>query len=397
MRRAGLLGLGALCAVGFTIIGWLVVHPLPATHATLPTLVVIPSRTPSHTPTVTQTPTVTPSPTATVTATSSPTMTPSPTSTLIDRVVSVYAVMPDVDTPPTATPLPAGTVLPAPPPAVEPLPDATHESPPYLGWYRFESDHPSVRYQPVYWQPRLHTAASQGQYHRTDDPSYRAQVTFEGEAVRVRYIAARNMGVFQVWVDGVLLDTVDAYAPQLGFPLTQVYLVGRGAHTLELRPTGERNRQSEGVTVALDAVHVFRAPPHTHIIPPPAVTRTPSPSPQPARDIERVSAPVPNTPAPPVRVSASVVIGYDENANNQIDPAEGVRGVPVRLVAADTNRVLVTATTDAGGYARLSVETASPVRVVVPYFRRGWDVPTGGGPHTFELLLSAGNQPGLIP
>ncbi|MEO0561321.1 MAG: hypothetical protein AAF125_04370 [Chloroflexota bacterium] len=408
MRRALLFLLVGLCFVVVAIITVFTVRWREAQAvAMLPTLAVLPSLTPSHTPTLTSTPTT---PTATVTPTATLTFTPTatatftPTATLTDRLLSVEAVMPGVVMPTTLTPFPPGTILlPGPPPAVEPLPDATGESPPYVDWYRFESDHPNVHYSPRYWQPRTHRDASEGQYHRAEDPGYRAHFTFEGEAVRVRYIAARNMGTFQVIVDGAVLDTVDAYAPELRFPVTEAYFVGYGTHTLEIHPTGERNSASEGVTVALDAIHVFRGDANTLIVPPPAVTNTPTPSPQPALSIELVEAPVTPGPTattpPPAEITVSVVVGYDENANNEVDPAEGVSGVPMRVVATGTNRVIATGVTDRGGYARLSVVTDVPVRLVVPYFGEVWDVPftETGGSYAYDLLLDAGNQPGLIP
>ena len=408
MRRVIVFLVVGLCLVGMmtgTIIGvqWRESQAIAA----LPTLAVLPTLIPSHTPTVTATPTTTSTatatPTATYTFTPSVTATHTPSPTLTNRLISIDAIMPGVSLPPTHTPLPPGLTLRSePPPAIEPLPDATHEAPPYFGWYRFESDHPNLRYSPQYWQPRLHRGASEGQYHRTEDPSYRAHFMFEGEALRVRYIAARNMGIFQVIVDGVVLDTVDAYAPELRFPVTRTYFVGYGAHMLELRPTGQRNEASDAVTIALDAIHVYRGEPNTLIIPPPAVTETPTPRPQPAQ-FDLIEAPATQQPTatlpPPAEITVSVVVGYDENANNDVDPAEGVSGVPVRVVTTGTNRVIATGVTDRGGYARLSVVTDVPVRLVLPYFGEVWDVPFSalGGSYNYDLLIDAGNQPGLIP
>jgi len=81
-------------------------------------------------------------------------------------------------------------------------------------------------------------------------------------------VAARNMGLFDVIVDGVVIDTIDAYAPELHFPATPVYFVGRGAHTLTLRSSQQKNSASEGYVVGLDAVQVFRGTANTLIIPP---------------------------------------------------------------------------------------------------------------------------------
>ena len=49
------------------------------------------------------------------------------------------------------------------------------------------------------WEARLHADASRGQYHRSENVQSYASFTFEGEGLRIRYVAALNMGIFQVW------------------------------------------------------------------------------------------------------------------------------------------------------------------------------------------------------
>ncbi|MBA3872397.1 MAG: hypothetical protein H0X30_24930 [Anaerolineae bacterium] len=406
MRRF-LLVMAALCLVTWGTALFLLFNPIRRSMAALPTLMVLPSLTPSstptHAPTLTDTPTATTTFTPTDTPTATVTPTPTLTPTLSTRVVEINAVMPGVYVPPTLTPFPSGTILlPAPPAPVEPLLDATHEPPPYKGWYSFESDNPNVFYATP-WESRLNAFASQGEYHRSENVQSYASFTFEGEGLRIRYVAALNMGIFQVVVDGVIIDTVDAYAPELAFPGTRVYFVGQGTHTLELRSARQRNPQSEGYVLALDAVQVFRGTANTLIIPPPSITSTPTPQPQPAAGVELVGAPPTvqptTTPIAPSLVTVSVVIAYDENGNRAVDPAEGVSGISVRVVEVGTNRVITQAFTDSSGFAQLQVVTSAQARVVVPYFGKVWEVPNSrrGGNVSFTLLLTPGNQPGLIP
>ena len=94
-----------------------------------------------------------------------------------------------------------------------------------------------------------------------------------------------------------------------------------------------------------------------------------------------------------------VVIAYDENGNRAVDPAEGVSGISVRVVEVGTNRVIAQAFTDSSGFAQLQVVTSAQSRVVVPYFGKVWQLPNSrrGGNVRFTLLLTPGNQPGLIP
>lgn len=362
-------------------------HPPPSDALPLPTLLVLPS--PTHTlppsPTAPPPPTVTDSPT--------PTAMPSPTPTLAVRVLSVEAVMPGVVIPPTQTVLPAGlTVLPAPPEPFDPLPDATQSVPPLFGWYRFESDHPAISYHPA-WTARQVPDASRGQYHRTEAGAS-AFFTFEGEALRVRYVAAENIGRFALWVDGVVLEEIDGYADTLIFSFSRTHSVGAGVHRLELRA-------SSGV-VGVDAIDVFRAPPDTLILP--AVSMTPSPTSRSALRVVLVDAPPTlqptGTPFPARILRADVLIAYDENGNRKVDPAEGVGGISVRLVEVATNRVIDSAVTDLSGYASFERVSDAPAQLVVPYFGQTWVLQRGSGssvPSAYTLLLKPGNQPGLIP
>ncbi len=406
MRRF-LLMLAVLCLMTWGTVFYLLFEQRDQATAALPTLMVLPSLTPSNTPTrtppATDIPTATATLTPTYTATPSATFTPTLTPTLATRVVAISAVMPGVYVPPTLTPLPPGTILLlAPPQPIEPLPDATSEPPPYEGWYSFESDHPVVRYSTP-WEPRLHDGASRGQYHRSENVQSYTSFLFEGEGLRIRYVAARNMGIFQVVVDGVVIAVVDAYTPELLFLGTPVYTVGPGLHRLELRSTGQRNPQSEGTVLALDAVQVFRGSANMQILTPPAETFTPTAQPQPAAGIDLISAPPTvqptTTPVPPALVTVSVVIAYDENGNRAVDPAEGVSAISVRVVEVGTNRVIAQAFTDGSGFAQLQVVTSAQARVVVPYFGTVWELPAArrGGQARFTLLLTPGNQPGLIP
>ena len=373
----------------------------------LPTLMVLPSATMTDTPTVTHTPSATFTPTHTptfpATYTPSPTATYTATPTLSVRLLEIEVIMPGVFIPPTRTPFPQGTILlPAPPQPIEPLPDATDEPPPYTGWYSFESDHPTVRYSPP-WQAKQVLGASRGQYHRLDNVTGSMSFTFEGEGLRIRYVAAQNMGIFDVIVDDVLIDRVDAYSPERIFPGTRVYTLSKEVHTLTIRSTQQKNDLSDGYVVGLDAIQVFRGSDNMLILTPPVETATPTLSPVPAVSIELVSAPSTvqptHTPIPPAELNLSVVIAYDENGNRAVDPAEGVRDISVRIVEAGSNTVMAQTITDTRGHAQLTLTTSDDIRVVVPYFGKVWEVSSGqrGRDQQFTLLLEPGNQPGLIP
>jgi hypothetical protein len=316
--------------------------------------------------------------------------------------------MPDVNLPPSSIPQPENLrILAEAPNPVEPLPNATLLPFPYMDfteWVAFESDHPAIRYIEGNWTPIGSLQASQGQYHFTEDTNAKVSFTFTGEAVRVRYVSFTNGGVWNVLLDGMIVDVIDAYAPIGTFTGTQVYTVGAGEHTLELQNTANANSASSGHMLAFDAAQVYRPDALTLIIPGGVLpTNTPTPTLVPASEVELIAAPPSPQPTAtdiPIQVvSASIVIGYDENANGVIDVSEGVRGISVRLVEIGTNNVLSHTFTDEQGFAQLQASTNSPVLLVVPYFGESWTVQprTSGAAQTFTLLLSPGNQPGLIP
>ncbi len=371
----------------------------------LPTRHVLPSLTasarPSRTPMATITATVTPTGTATPTFTETATATATDTATLSTHVLNISAQSSESSDATTPGQLSAVTLIAELPPQFEPLPDATRAAPPFVGWYRFESDFPSVIYTPL-WERRQAHEASRGQYHRTDVVGAVARFIFEGQGISLRYVAATNMGWMDITIDGQVIDALDAYASELRYATSPTYIVGSGTHVLEIRHTGRKNPASSGTVIALDAIQVFRGSPDLLVMTPYLSTITPTPSPQPIV-VEQLADPsrLRPTPTPPAayQMQVMVVIAYDENGNRAVEPAEGLIGISVRLVEIRSNRVLAQTLTDAAGLAQLSVTTTTAIRVIVPYFGKTWDVPPqrANGPTRFTLLLTPGNQPGLIP
>ena len=398
MRRSILLLLAALCIGAWGTALYMATQSVQAAPIIVPTLMVLPSATRTEFPPATS---VTVATSTRGTRTAAPMTSPSPSPTLAQRLLIVSASMLAASAVPTPIPLSGDrVVLPAPPHPIEPLIDATDSAPPFMGWLSFESDYPTIHYAPD-WLERFTPHASRGEYHRTDTLSGTATFAFEGEGLRIRYVAATNMGIFEVSVDGKLLDTVDAYAEALTFPGTQVYFVGSGAHHLQIQATGRKNDQSDGTVVGLDAIQIYRSDSNTMILPPNISTSTPSATPQTVDHIQLVGAPPTvqptATPISPRVITASVVIGYDENGNHAVDPAEGVNGISVRVVNTTTNQVVASGFTDETGYVDFQLVMDSPLQVVVPYFGKTWAIQTGNTAPTFTLLLNPGNQPGLIP
>jgi hypothetical protein len=325
--------------------------------------------------------TATSTPTPTVTSTYTPSPTPTITPTLAVRVLEVTAVMPGI----------TGIALDNTDPDVLPLDE----------WTRLESDHPNLEYVTGQWTEMWSWSAGQNEYRYSVDPVAAVRLQFEGEGVRVCYVAFWNGGQWEIVIDGQVVGAVDSYSAEAHFTCTDTLPVASGAHTLLVRNTPQNNPASSDTMLALDAVLIFRRDPAAQMASTSALT--PSSEPQPAQRIELIQGPPAIQPTatdvPPEVVTVAVIIAYDENVNRAVDPAEGVRGIPVRIVDVATNRVLAQAFTDESGYARIQIQTNAGISLVVPYFGQSWDISNRyrSNESAFTLLLPAGNQPGLIP
>ncbi|MHB8630116.1 MAG: hypothetical protein ACYDBJ_15735 [Aggregatilineales bacterium] len=400
--------------------------PVTLTPSATDTLVL----TASATATETFTPTVTssPSPTATITpsATFTPSITPSPTPTLAVQRLVFVAVNPGVTLDaPTATPLtcPCGTTLTSVllPTFVVPSPEATlayvptGDAPPVVGWRRYAVDNPTLQ-QVGNWA--FFTSTFRSANHRylyTDTSGAKLTLRFLGAAVRVRYAQLSSYGVFEVRLDGQTVTTVDAYLskavmPNGDFVTTPVYDVPYGWHTLEILRLDQRDPASSGGFVAIDGIDVYQDGPLPTLLSTGTALPTSSatPTPAPAIAIQLVVAPPtvqPTiTPISPGVIDLSVVIGYDADGNKVIEPSEGVAGVSVRVVRADTNHVVASGVTDSAGYVHLQVEQTSGLLVIVPYLGKSWMLPAPSASNagasyavSYTLLVPPVNAPALIP
>ena len=374
--------------------------------AELPTSATLPTNTTPPTPTTTLTPTATFTATPTSTNTPTATLTPSNTPTLATLIVQVTADDLRSTATPSAAPTLAATatmqptaVIPSPSPQI-PIASTTTAGP---GWIRYETNNPAFEYTIGRWYSFKAARASGGSYMYSGDWNAVAVLPFEGAGLRVRYVAYTLYGIFEIRLDGRLVAVVDGYRPRAEMLTTDVFGLVQGRHTLEIVNTGRKNPASGWYTIALDDVEIYQgiAPTDTPTASPTA-TATFTPSPVSVKDIKLISGPPTikptNTPVAPVTVGASLVIAYDENGNNAVDPAEGVNGISVRLVKITTNEILASGFTNGEGFIHLQAVSDAPVRLVVPYFGKFWDISSGGGAEPrFTLILPPGNQPGLIP
>lgn len=411
MKRV-LLPILVICVIALSVALLAVMLARPAAPVVVADLA-SPGETTIPTATMTARPTMTPTNTPTVTATATATHTLTPTNTLSTRVLVVTSVNADVTLDalsvvvPSTMPRPLVTLAVALPELrVTPLPP-DGEGTDLVGWYQRDAADPAVQ-QIGTWQ--LHPYAShaaQRQYVYTDLDGSRLMYRFGGAAVRIRYVAFHTYGMFDVIIDGQRRDTIDSYAPQATYPrgefrTTGVYGLPAGWHTLEILRTGRKTADSGGTFVGIDAIHLYKNGRVPTMLPTdlPA-TVVPTVGPRQAQHIQVLVAPPTVRPTatqgPPVVTSIDFSVAYDLNNNRVFDPAEGVLGLSVRLVRADTNQILSAGYTNATGFVRLEATGSAPLRLVVPYLGKFWDIQTPGSTVKVQLVIPAVNQPGLIP
>ena len=86
----------------------------------------------------------------------------------------------------------------------------------------------------------------------------RAEFTFNGTEVRWIGFRGPSAGIADVWLDGVIVDRVDLYAPaeELRVPVFTAADLAPGPHALRIEATGLQNGSSGGASVVIDAVDV---------------------------------------------------------------------------------------------------------------------------------------------
>ncbi len=361
----------------------------------------------------TETATETPSPSATPTRTESPMPSATMTTTLATLVLRVTVVNADValDAPLTtvtpATPTAAPTLLIPAPGAQIPVFSTQNETSVPVGWYRYGVLDRAVQ-QTGKWSvfTASHRSADHG-YLYTNAADARLTLHFIGAALRVRYARLFSYGIFEVRLDGQTLTTVDSYLPQTtnphgDFVTTDIFATTYGWHTLEIIPLGRHNPASRDSFVAIDGVDVYLNGTLPTVVPTNAFfTTTPSSTPAPAARVQLLVAPPTvqptGTPAPPSITAVDFTAAYDLNGNKAVDADEGIADLPVRLIAANTNAVVATGVTDGRGFLHLEATGNGPLRLVVPYFNRFWEVPARANPLRVTLLIPPANQPAVIP
>ena len=146
----------------------------------------------------------------------------------------------------TATPAPTST----PTPTSTPAPTAT----PPGSWIRIEQSGSGTSYSGT-WYTGSHSSTSGGSYRYSGANGSTARFSFTGTGVKWVGASASTGGIANVKIDGVLVGSVDQYAPYTTFKKTMFQRTGmlRGPHVIEVSVSGRRNASSSGYWVFVDA------------------------------------------------------------------------------------------------------------------------------------------------
>lgn len=138
---------------------------------------------------------------------------------------------------------------------------------------RYEDTHASIAYFGE-WGTYSNASASGGTVHYSsgfvgvDVASFVMQ---GGNAIEIGYTTAPYLGIFEVWVDGLKVATVDTYGPLVWKKTFTYYQVTPlQPHVIEIKATGQKNTYATGAWVYLDWVKMLinYSPTPPPVIPP---------------------------------------------------------------------------------------------------------------------------------
>jgi LPXTG-site transpeptidase (sortase) family protein len=134
--------------------------------------------------------------------------------------------------------------------------DATQR--PQSNWSRHEVEPDQVEFVGE-WHEVDSIYTSEGSYYYSEDPNAAIKWTFTGEKVRISYLYFSTFGIFDVYIDGEKVASIDGYLPESLLATSETFFLEPGEHTLEIRNSGQANPNSQGRVISLDAIDVYAA------------------------------------------------------------------------------------------------------------------------------------------
>jgi LPXTG-site transpeptidase (sortase) family protein len=124
------------------------------------------------------------------------------------------------------------------------------------GWKRYELGDKAVQLEGE-WHELESVFTSENSYYYSDDEEAAISLEFEGDKVRLQYLSFWNFGIFDVYIDGEKVATIDSYKPQSLVGSSQTFFLEPGKHTLRIVGTGQANPASADSLLSLDAIDVY--------------------------------------------------------------------------------------------------------------------------------------------
>ncbi|MGB5080359.1 MAG: hypothetical protein WBO23_06420, partial [Burkholderiales bacterium] len=125
---------------------------------------------------------------------------------------------------------------------------------------RFQEEDAAVAYSGSWVHGNLNRTWSEGTISESNTPGARATFTFTGTSVSWIGCRKLNMGIANVYVDGVFVKEIDTFepAPIEGYQNTIFTASGLapGTHTLTIEATGRQNPASQFNVVVVDAFDI---------------------------------------------------------------------------------------------------------------------------------------------
>jgi len=125
---------------------------------------------------------------------------------------------------------------------------------------RFQEEDPAVVYSGDWVHGNLNRSWSEGTISESNTPGARATFTFTGTSVSWIGCRKLNMGIANVYLDGVFVKQIDTFEPSPieGYQNTIFRADGlaNGTHTLAVEATGQKNPASQFNVVVVDAFDV---------------------------------------------------------------------------------------------------------------------------------------------
>ncbi|TJY42751.1 hypothetical protein E5161_07880 [Cohnella pontilimi] len=118
-----------------------------------------------------------------------------------------------------------------------------------------EDNDPAVRYSGTSWRSGTDAKNSGGNYHIASVTGSFSQLTFNGNSVKLLSKTATNRGLADVYIDGVLIKTIDQYSSTTKYQVKVFEATGLadGQHTIKVVLTGQKQPASTSTEILIDA------------------------------------------------------------------------------------------------------------------------------------------------